>query len=101
MDKTYKIIHHEEALEVSEIRRLYTGYWVYIVNAKIGPRGELISGIPVVIGAMAADGAEDGIYEKYKSAEYGTRTDLNLLTNRGFISSLKGAGDRVEQLANV
>ena len=91
MEKTYKLLDHVEPLLIDEIRRLYTGQWVYLVKAKLGEHGELLSGIPVVVGAMAADGAEDGIYEKYKSEEYDVRADLNLLPNKGFVSSLRGA----------
>ena len=92
MNKTYRILDHAEPLDIDEIRRLYMGYWVYLVKAKLGEHGELLSGIPVVIGTMAADGAEDGIYEKYRSEEYNVRTDLNLLPNKGFISSLRVVG---------
>jgi hypothetical protein len=79
-------------LPIDEIRRLYKRYWVYLVKAKIGEHGELLSGIPVVIGAMAADGVEDGIYDRYRSEEYDVRADLNLLPNKGFISSFRIVG---------
>ena len=92
MNKTYQLVDHGEQMPLDEIKRLYEGYWVYLVKAKIGDNGELLSGIPVVIGVMAADGAEDGIYEKYRSEEYNVRTDLNLLPNKGFISSLRIVG---------
>jgi hypothetical protein len=92
MDKTYRLLDHAEPLHIDEIRRLYKGYWVYVVKARLGEHGELLSGIPVVVGAMAADGAEDGIYEKYRSEEYDVRTDLNLLPNKGFVSSLRVVG---------
>ena len=39
------------------------------------------------------DGVEDCIYQKYRSEEYEIRTDMNLLPNRGFISSLRIVGD--------
>ena len=92
MDKTYKLLDHTEPLPIDEIRRLYKGYWVYLVKAQVGEFGEILSGIPVVIGDTAADGAEDGIYEKYRSDEYDIRADLNLLPNRGFISSFRIVG---------
>ena len=95
MEKTYKLLDHSDALSIDEIKQLYNGYWVYIVKAKFGEHGELLSGVPVVIGTMAADGVEDGIYKKYRSDEYEIRTDLNLLPNRGFISSLRVVGDSV------
>ena len=89
MEKTYKILDHTEPLPIDEIRRLYTGYYVYIVNAKIGSHGEILSGIPVIIGNTTADGAEDGIYFKYRAEEYVERVELNMLPNRGFISALR------------
>jgi len=89
MDKTYKILNHTTQLSIDEIRRLYKGYWIYIVKATIGEHGKILSGIPVVIGQTTADGAEDGIYSKYRSDEYNQRVELNLLPNRGFISSLQ------------
>ena len=91
MEKTYKILDHSEPLSVEEIRRLYTGLWVYIVKAEIGEYGEIISGIPVVIGNTTADGAEDGIYAKYRADEYNERYQLNMLPNRGFISAFRPA----------
>ena len=95
MKKTYKLLDHTEPLSIDEIRRLYKGYWIYIVKAQLGEHGKVLSGIPVIIGQMAADGAEDGIYAKYRSDEYNVRTSLNLLPNRGFISSLQIVGESV------
>jgi len=97
MDKTYILLDHKESLSIDEIRRLYKGYWIYIVKATIGEHGRILSGIPVIIGQTTADGAEDGIYTKYRSDEYNQRVQLNLLPNRGFISSLRPAsvGDSI------
>ena len=95
MEKTYKILDHAEPLPIKEIRRLYRGHWVYIVKAEIGSHGEILSGIPVIIGNTTADGAEDGIYAKYRADEYVERVQLNMLPNRGFISALRPAGDSV------
>jgi len=96
MEKTYRLLDHTDSLSIEEIERLYAGYWVYIVKAKFGEFNELLSGIPVVIGSTPADGVEDGIYEKFRSDEYNIRADLNLLPNRGFISSLRFVGGDVE-----
>ena len=90
MEKTYRLLDHTEPLPIEEIRRLYKGYWIYIVKAKIGEYGDILSGIPVVIGATPADGVEDGIYEKYRVDEYNIRADLNLLPNK-FLVALKAA----------
>ena len=89
MDKTYSLLDHTEPISVAEIRRLYDGYWVYIVKAKRTETGGLIEGIPVVIGAVPYDGVEDGIYEKYKTDEYVERVGKSLRHNKGFISSLR------------
>jgi len=89
MEKTYKILDHNSPLPIDEIRRLYKGYWVYIVNAEFSEINELLGGRPVVIGVTPFDGVEDGIYVKYNSDEYVIRADLSLLPNRGFISALR------------
>ena len=96
MEKTYKILDHTEPLPIDEIRRLYTGYWVYIVNAEIGNHGEIISGIPVIIGNTTADGADDGIYAKYRADIYNERCQLNMLPNRGFISAFRPSVNQFE-----
>jgi hypothetical protein len=86
--KTYLELSHKEPLSIEEIRSLYDGYWVYVVNAEFadGSRS-LIKGIPVVIGTMAFAGSEDGIYKKYKVAKYAPRKEVILL-NDNFISGL-------------
>ena len=49
MDKTYKLLNHESPLPIDEIRRLYKGYWVYLVNVEFSEHRALLSGRPVVI----------------------------------------------------
>jgi hypothetical protein len=96
MEKTYKLLEHTEPMTEKEIRRLYMGYWVYIVKAKLTETGGLIEGIPVVIGAVPYDGVEDGIYEKYKSDEYVERYGKSLRYNKDLqyiISSLSAVGE--------
>lgn len=95
MEKTYKILDHVEPLPIEEIEEMYKGYWVYLVKAKIGEFGEVLSGIPVIIGNTTADGVEDGIYDKYRTEEYEVRAELNLLPNRGFISALRFVGEPI------
>jgi hypothetical protein len=90
--KTYKLLDHTTPLPAEEIRRLYKGYWVFIVNATFDEYNALISGTPVVIGALAFDGVEDGIYKQYKSEEYGQRTDWNLLPNKSLVYCLQAMG---------
>ena len=93
-EKTYQLLDYSEPLQAEEIRRLYKGRWVYVVKAKIGEYGELLSGIPVVVGSVSADGAEDGIYDKYRSAEYEERFHLNLLPHKGIIPFLRTVGEK-------
>jgi len=95
-EKTYKLLNHDNSISIDEIRRLYKGHWVYLVNVMFSEFNGILSGRPVVIGTRAFDGAKDGIYEKYDAGEYAPRADLNLLPNRGFISSLRFVGDTNE-----
>ena len=59
MASTYKLLNHNEPLSVEEIRKLYSGNWVYIVNSEFSSGRNLSSGIPVVCGDCAYAGAED------------------------------------------
>jgi len=93
MTRKYTLLDHNEPMSSEEIRRLYTGYWVYIVKAKLTETYGLIEGIPVVIGSGPYAGVQDGIYEKYKSDEYVERVGISLRHNRGFISSLRISGE--------
>ena len=95
MEKSYKILNHAKEISVGEIRELYNGYWLYVVNASFSETGTLISGIPVIAGEMSYDGVEDGIYEKYRNEAYAERTGLNLLMNTGFISALAFTNPRL------
>ena len=87
MEKTYKLLNHTEPMTQEEIERLYDGYWVYVVNTEFTDSSGFIGGIPVVIGKMPFDGAEDGIYSKFDEPKYGEHCDLVLLHDP-FISSL-------------
>ena len=78
MASTYKLLNHKEPLSVEEIRKLYSGNWVYIVNSQFSCGRNLSSGIPVVCGDCAYAGAEDNIYEKFESEEYGEHSELYL-----------------------
>ena len=89
MSKTYKLLDHTEPMSEAEIERLYDGYWVFVVKAKMTETMGLVEGIPVIIGVVPYDGVEDGIYEKYKSDEYIQTIGMSLRHNRGFISSLR------------
>ena len=89
MSKTYKLLDHTEPVSMSEIRRLYEGYWVFIVKAKLTKTGGLIEGIPVVIGTVPYDGVEDGIYDKYRSDEYIERVGKSLRYNKDLMSLLR------------
>jgi len=93
MEKTYKILNHKEPISETEIRRLYDGYWVYIVKARMTETGGIIEGIPVIIGKVPYDGAKDGIYDKYTSDDYIERIGISLRHDTGFISSLRVVGE--------
>ena len=93
MSKTYRLLDHKEPIPMSEIRRLYDGFWVFITKAVFKETGGVIEGIPVIIGSVPYDGVEDGIYEKYKSDEYAECIGKSLRHNRGFVSSLRIVGD--------
>ena len=96
MEKTYKLLNHDSSLPIDEIRRLYKGYWVYLVNVKLSEFNGILSGKPVVMGITPFDGVEDGIYEKFDTDEYVHRADLNLLVNKTLASLLQLAGDSCE-----
>ena len=93
MEKTYKLLNHTEQMPIEEIKKIYDGYWIFMVNVRLTQKlgGDYVSGIPVIIGKTPFDGVEDGIYEKYKTDKYNQRGDLNLLPNTGFISALQFA----------
>lgn len=88
MEKTYKILNNTEPMSLANIKKMYKGYWVYLVKAVITDDGEVISGIPVILGKKAYDGVKDGIYKQYKSDDYVKRVGVSLLTNKNFISCL-------------
>ena len=61
MTNTYKLLDHTKPLPIGEVERLYKGYWVFIVNVERSEptetsRGELLGGIPVIIGSVPYDG---------------------------------------------
>ena len=91
MEKTYKLLDYTEPMPIAEIKKLYEGYWVFMVNVTFDKevKGKIINAIPVVIGKTPFDGVEDGIFEKFKTDEYKQRADMNLLPNVGFISALR------------
>ena len=95
MRKSYELLNNTEPMSAEEIKGRYSGRWVYVVNAKLTDTGKLLSGIPVITGSKTYDGAEDGIYEKYNGDEYVERVCVNMLPNRGFISSLRFVNEGV------
>ncbi|MDR2599818.1 MAG: hypothetical protein LBC73_06025 [Oscillospiraceae bacterium] len=96
MEKTYKLLNNTESMTIEKIKRLYDGFWVFIVKAKLTDTGGIIEGVPVVVGAVPFDGAKDGIYDKYKSDEYAERCGKSFRHKTGYISSL-----RIRREANV
>ena len=87
MGGTYRIVDHTEPMTREEIKQLYDGYWVYIVNSEFTDTNGFIRGIPAVIGAFPYDGAEEGIYTKFKEEKYEDRCSL-VFTHNQFIASL-------------
>jgi len=87
MEKTYKLIENPIYMAADQIYTEYDGYWIYITNAEFTDEKEFIGGIPVVLGKKPYDGAKDGIYEKYRNAEYGKKYEL-LRHCTGFRSSV-------------
>ena len=88
MEKTYKFVEHTEPLTRLEIKALYDGYWVFIVNARFTETNGFIDGVPVIIGAKPYDGVEDGIYDKYNGFEYDIQCDMVLTHNKFLVSLL-------------
>ena len=88
MEKTYKLLNNYSPLLYEEIEKQYDGYWIYLVNVNYSDEGRILNGVPVIMGSMPYDGAEDGIYEKYKAVKYEKRIGVSLLPNDSFISCL-------------
>ena len=93
MEKTYRLLEHTKPMTRQEIKALYDGCWVYIVNARFTEGHGFIDGIPVVAGTTAYDGVEDGIYEQFKDPRYGNRYGMVLLHDK-FLSSLTSSSRR-------
>jgi len=92
MEKTYRIVEHTEPMTREEIRQLYDGYWVYVVNAQFSETNGFIRGVPVVIGAHAFDGVRDGIYDKYRDEKYNQQCDLVFTHDKGLVMLLAMEG---------
>ena len=86
----YQIVENPKMMTSNEIDVTFMGKWVYIVNADITRHGELIKGIPVVIGDYQFEGIEEGIYEKYKTSEYAKTLSYSLLSLDNTIVSVYG-----------
>ena len=86
----YQIIENPKMMSSDDIDNTFMGKWVFIVNANITRHGELIEGIPVIIGDYQFEGIEDGIYEKYKASEYDKTLSYSLLSLDNTIVSVYG-----------
>jgi len=86
----YQIIENPKMMSSDDIDNTFMGKWVFIVNANITRHGELIEGIPVIIGDYQFEGIEDGIYEKYKVSEYDKTLSYSLLSLDNTIVSVYG-----------
>ncbi|MCL2821032.1 MAG: hypothetical protein FWD38_09465 [Oscillospiraceae bacterium] len=86
----YQIIENPKMMTSDDIDNTFMGKWVFIINANITRHGELIEGIPVVIGDYQFEGIEEGIYEKYKTSEYDKTLSYSLLSLDNTIVSVYG-----------
>jgi len=86
----YQIIENPKMMKSGDIDNTFMGKWVFIINANITCHGELIEGIPVVIGDYQFEGIEDGVYEKYKNPEYDKTLSYSLLSLDNTIVSVYG-----------
>lgn len=86
----YEIIENPRIMTREEIRNQYTGKWVYVVKANITQHGELIEGMPVVLGEYQFDGVDEGIYEQWDTPEYEERLSYMLIPAGNCIASVYG-----------
>jgi len=86
----YQIVESPKMMTSDEIDETFIGKWVYIVNANITRHGELIEGMPVIVGDYQFEGIEEGIYEKYKTSEYDKTLSYSLLSLDNTIVSVYG-----------
>jgi hypothetical protein len=86
----YQIIENPKMMSKKEIRDAYYGKWVFVVKANITRHGELIEGMPIILGDYQFEGIEDGIYDKYKGEEYESTLSHMLIPHNNTISSVFG-----------
>ncbi|MCL2203174.1 MAG: hypothetical protein FWB88_04475 [Defluviitaleaceae bacterium] len=75
----YQVLDNPRMMQAEEIYKTFDEKWVYVVKANITPHGELIEGMPVVIGDYQFEGVEEGIYERYDVPEYSRWLSLSCL----------------------
>jgi len=76
----YKIIPPEERKEYTheELRKIFDGKWLYLVNSKFTDGNGLIKATPVVIADRELEGIEEGIYKQFKTSKgYGVIADAD------------------------
>jgi len=94
----YKILENPRIMTREEIDSTYNGHWVYVVKADLNKHGELITGMPVVLGQYQFESVEEGIYDKYDGNEYSRWLSYDLLPLDEFtIVSVYGV-DKFEEL---
>ena len=87
----YRVIPPEERKEYShaELREIFDGKWLYLVNSQFTDGNGLIKGTPVVVADKELEGLHDGIYEQFKgNKKYGIRADADFTDWAGAFPSL-------------
>ena len=76
----YKIIPPEERKEYTheQLRKIFDGKWLYLVNSQFTDGNGLIKATPVVIADSELEGIDEGIYDQFKrNKKYGIRADAD------------------------
>jgi len=76
----YRIIPPEERKEYThdELREIFDGKWLYLVNSQFTGGNGLIKATPVVVADNELEGIEEGIYKEFKTKNgYGVIADAD------------------------
>ena len=75
----YKIIPQVERREYTfeQLKELFDGKWVYLINAEFNDAHGLLKATPVVVADSELEGIEEGIYEQYHNEAYGNKADAD------------------------
>ena len=76
----YQIIPPEERKEYTweELRDIFDGKWLYLVNSQFTDGNGLIKATPVVVADSELEGIEEGIYKEFRTKNgYGIIADAD------------------------